>query len=230
MDAPKFPYLNFAMPSGIVATYIGKIAVEWMSLAQWWQDLPWASFILLLIGIGIGQTWADLVNHNSQLRKWWRHYNRMFDLHEVLCGSEIVNEHERLVIVAKCKALKNMENVKVVLKCTLLTDSNKSREIASVEIETREHITQQQDFLLELANVPRELPTAGNPRAQLGGLRNSLPSLPEDGIYIFEVFVNERNGLQSFKVYVDFMMQGSRSSGRLSVLTEYDHATQLLIS
>ena len=230
MDTPKLALKELFIPGIIpVGSALMKVGLTAMSSQGWFSELPWLWIAAAGAIFWAGVFYAELFNSQSPLRKWIRHYRRMFDLLGVFVGTSVENNNERFAIAAKCRAVRNMEDVRVVLTCQLLVGEN-MRELASVEIMTKDHVSLTEDFFIELANVPAKQPHATNPCAQLGGLNRTLPNLPENGTYIFEVVVHDKNGRQTFKVYVDFMAPGSRSSGRLSVLTEYDYATQRLIN
>jgi hypothetical protein len=157
MDAPKFPYLNLATPAGIVAAIFGKFIVEWMSLSQWWQKLPWAAIVLLLMGVGIGQTWADLTNGNSQLLRWWRYRWRLFEIVSIGRDRTDVAGHESLELFCILKFVRNLANPLLTVRVVQSLAQGRPRTTV-VHQERLGEIVKDKNLRLRIGTVSKPLP------------------------------------------------------------------------
>jgi hypothetical protein len=83
----QFPFARYLWPvatgtgSGGLALYVAEQAA---SQLPFWADLPWRAAVIFAGGWLFGLLYADWMNTDSQLRKWWRKRRDFGEFSEVV--------------------------------------------------------------------------------------------------------------------------------------------------
>jgi hypothetical protein len=227
MEAPKFPLGNTVTPLGIVAAIVARFAGEWITVADWWQNLPWVSIALLLAGVMIGQTWADLANLNSQLRRWWSYRARSFEITAIGRNRTDVADNESIEIFCVLKFVRNLSNPLLTVRVVQLL-ARDQRRITVVHQERLGEVVKDKSLRLRLGTVSKALPGAKAAYHSIWGselptaeLKHGQLSIVGGNKEIIEISVNR----QVYKIYAEPIMNLDL---RVILLAEDDLLSRIL--
>lgn len=112
MAKRKSPVGYFVSFAGIVGT---QAAEKMLDSQEWWSSVQWGIGTLLFAAFGFGLVVQDIYNPQSEIRKTWRKWRRIFEVTQADTAL-VLDPHEYLAIRCRVKFLKALKAPNLVVR------------------------------------------------------------------------------------------------------------------
>jgi len=219
----------------IKPTYIGPTVapllnlVQWMTqewvtegsnwsdfVASWPMDLIWTASLAFLLGLLL----QDGFNKDSPIRKRIKACTSSFVISDVIPKSITDCDYENLIVVAKIRFIKNVQNVKITLRAYGDIDIKHSYKIFVLETRTIQSVSKDETIEFNLATFPVSAPKGQPIGHPCWGSRREAADVssgkPIYGANVVEIEVRSGIAPQKELVFINAMMDRPRGKAFIS--------------